>query len=119
MPFGRAKCWWVIEGKEYKMNWMNTSHIYVWGKSCKYQFVRVELCVHITSLLLLISIIISLLISLLMYDLQSKDWINTYYIVKLSKGMKATQSVKWNEMYKWKDDMKHPGYGPELIYAQG
>ncbi len=24
--------------------------------------------------------------------------------------MQATQSVKWNEMYKWKDDMKYPGY---------
>ncbi len=35
-----------------------------------------------------------------------------------SKGMQATQSVKWNEMYKWKDDMKHPGYEPELICAQ-
>ncbi len=25
--------------------------------------------------------------------------------------MQATQSVKWNEMYKWKDDMKYPGTG--------
>ncbi len=33
--------------------------------------------------------------------------------------MHTTQSVKWNEMYKWKDDMKHPGYEPELICAQG
>ncbi len=34
--------------------------------------------------------------------------------------MQATQSVKWNEMYKWKDDidMKHTGYEPELKYAQ-
>ncbi len=31
--------------------------------------------------------------------------------------MQATQSVKWNEMYKWKDDLKHPGYEPELICA--
>ncbi len=29
-----------------------------------------------------------------------------------SKGTQATQSVKWSEMYKWKDDMKHPGYEP-------
>ncbi len=27
--------------------------------------------------------------------------------------MHATQSVKWNVMYKWKDDIKHPGYEPE------
>ncbi len=33
--------------------------------------------------------------------------------------MQATQSVKWNEMYKGKDDMKQPGYEPELICAQG
>ncbi len=29
--------------------------------------------------------------------------------------MQTTKSVKWNEMYKWKDDMKHPGYETELI----
>ncbi len=28
--------------------------------------------------------------------------------------MQATQSVKWNEMYKWKDDMKYPGYETEM-----
>ncbi len=33
--------------------------------------------------------------------------------------MPATQSLKWNEMYKWKDDMKQPGYEPELICANG
>ncbi len=33
--------------------------------------------------------------------------------------MQATQSVKWNEMYKWKDDMKHLGYEPELICSKG
>ncbi len=33
--------------------------------------------------------------------------------------MQATQSVKWNEMYKWKDDMKHPGYETELGCAKG
>ncbi len=32
------------------------------------------------------------------------------YAKGLSKGTQATQSVKWNEIYKWKDDMKHPGY---------
>ncbi len=26
------------------------------------------------------------------------------------KAHKPPKSVKWNEMYKWKDDMKHPGY---------
>ncbi len=31
--------------------------------------------------------------------------------------MQVTQSVKWNEMSKRKDDMKHPGYEPELIFA--
>ncbi len=52
--------------------------------------------------------------SLLIYDLQSKDWINTYYMLK---GTQATQSVNWNEMYKWKDDMKYPGYEPEQLCA--
>ncbi len=33
--------------------------------------------------------------------------------------MQATQNVKWNEMYKWKDDVEYPGYKPELIYAHG
>ncbi len=33
--------------------------------------------------------------------------------------MQATQNVEWNEMYKWKDYIKHPGYEPELICAQG
>ncbi len=37
----------------------------------------------------------------------------------LSKGTQATQSVKWNEMYKWTDDMKYPGYEPEQLCAQG
>ncbi len=41
------------------------------------------------------------------------------YAKGLSKGMQATQSVKWNETYKWKDDMKHPGYEPEQLCAQG
>ncbi len=47
--------------------------------------------------------------------------VNKYilYAEGLSKGMQATQSVKWNEMYKWKDDTKYPGYEPELICAQG
>ncbi len=31
-----------------------------------------------------------------------------------SKGTQATQSVKWNEMCEWKDDMKHPEYELEL-----
>ncbi len=33
--------------------------------------------------------------------------------------MQGTQTVKWNEIYKWKDDMKYPGYEPDLICAQG
>ncbi len=33
--------------------------------------------------------------------------------------MQASQSVKWNEMYKLNDDKKYPGYEPELICAQG
>ncbi len=42
------------------------------------------------------------------------------YAEVISKGMQATQSVKLNEMYKWKDDMKYlyPGYEPELVCAQ-
>ncbi len=62
-----------------------------------------------------------LIFFLLIYDLQSEDWINTYYMLKgyLSKGTQATQSVKWNEMYKWTDDMKYPGYEPEQLCAQG
>ncbi len=35
------------------------------------------------------------------------------YAKGLFKDMHATQSVKWNEMYKWKDDMKYTGYKPE------
>ncbi len=30
---------------------------------------------------------------------------------------KATQSVKSNELYKWKDDMIYPGYEPEQLCA--
>ncbi len=33
--------------------------------------------------------------------------------------MYATHSVKWNEMYKWKVDMKYPGYKPKFVFAQG
>ncbi len=40
------------------------------------------------------------------------------YTKRLSKGTQATQSVKWNEMYKWKDDMKYSGYEPEQLCAQ-
>ncbi len=40
------------------------------------------------------------------------------YAEGLSKGTQAIQSIKWNEMYKWKDDMKYPRYEPELVYAQ-
>ncbi len=36
-----------------------------------------------------------------------------------TKGKQATQSVKLNEIYKWKDYMKHPGYEPEQFCAQG
>ncbi len=64
--------------------------------------------------------ILLIFLSLLIYDLQSEDWINTYHMVRaFYKGTHATQSVKWNEMYKWKDDMKYQGYKPELISAQG
>ncbi len=35
----------------------------------------------------------------------------------LSKGMQATQSVAWNDMYKWTDDLKYPGYEPEQLCA--
>ncbi len=41
------------------------------------------------------------------------------YAKGLSKGMQVTQSVKWNEMYKLKDDMKYPGYEHEQLCAQG
>ncbi len=33
--------------------------------------------------------------------------------------MQATQSVKWNEIYKWKDDMKYPGYERDQLCPQG
>ncbi len=59
------------------------------------------------------------LLSLLIYDLQSEDWINTYHMKGLSKGTQATQSVKLNQMYKRKDDMKYPEYEPEQLCAQG
>ncbi len=32
--------------------------------------------------------------------------------------MHAAERVRLNEMYKWKDHMKQPGYEPELICAQ-
>ncbi len=67
--------------------------------------------------------------------MQSEDWINTLHINMwfairilnkyilytegLSKGMQATQSIKWNEMYKWKDDIKYPGYESEQVCVQG
>ncbi len=38
---------------------------------------------------------------------------------KHAKGMQTTHIVKWNEMYKWKDDMKYPGYEHEQLCAQG
>ncbi len=41
------------------------------------------------------------------------------YAKGLSEGTQATHGVKRNEMYKWKDDMKCPGYEPELVCAQG
>ncbi len=41
------------------------------------------------------------------------------YAKGLSKGMQATQIVKWNGMYKWKDDMKYLGYEPEQLCAKG
>ncbi len=40
------------------------------------------------------------------------------YAERFSKGSQVTQSVKWNEMYKWKGGMKYPGYETELVYAQ-
>ncbi len=45
--------------------------------------------------------------------------LNKYILYMLSKGTQATQSVKWNEMYKWKDDMKYTGYEPEQLCTQG
>ncbi len=39
------------------------------------------------------------------------------YAEELFKDTQATQSVKSNEMYKWKDDMKYPEYEPDLVYA--
>ncbi len=47
------------------------------------------------------------------------DETNKYnlYAEGLSKGTQASHSVKWN-MYKWEDDMKHPGYETEVVCAQ-
>ncbi len=46
--------------------------------------------------------------------------LNNYklYTEGFSKGMQVTKSVKWNEMYKWKDDIKYPGHEPKLICAK-
>ncbi len=59
--------------------------------------------------------------TLLIYDLQSEDWIrlNKYilYLEAHTKGTQATQSVKWNDMYKWKDNMKCSGYESEQLCA--
>ncbi len=41
------------------------------------------------------------------------------YTKGLSKGTQSTLSVKRNEMYKWKDDIKYPGYKPEQLCDQG
>ncbi len=41
------------------------------------------------------------------------------YAEGLSKGTQVTQSDKWNEIYKWKDDMKYLGYEPEIVCTQG
>ncbi len=41
------------------------------------------------------------------------------YAKGFSEGTQATQSFKWKEMYKWKDDMKYLGYEPEQLCAQG
>ncbi len=59
-----------------------------------------------------------------------KNFINIWFAIRrfnkyilyaegLSKGTQATQSVKRNEMYKWKDEIKYLGHEPELICAQG
>ncbi len=41
------------------------------------------------------------------------------YDDRFSKGAQATHSVKWDELYKWKNDMKYPRYESELLCAQG
>ncbi len=41
------------------------------------------------------------------------------YADGFSKVTQVTQSVKLNEMYKWKDDIKYLVYEPELVCAQG
>ncbi len=41
------------------------------------------------------------------------------YAKGLSKCTQVTESVKWNEMYKWKNNMKYPGYETEQLHAQG
>ncbi len=48
-------------------------------------------------------------------------WLNKYILFDkgLFKGMQATQSVKWNKMYKWEDDMKYTGYEPKELCVQG
>ncbi len=64
------------------------------------------------------------------YYLKEKIFINIWFAIRrlnkyilyakgLSKCTQTTQSVKWNEMYKWKDDIKYPGYEPEQLCAQG
>ncbi len=56
---------------------------------------------------------------MLIYDLQSKDWRNTYYMLKGFLKACRPLSVKWDEIYKQKDDMKYPGYEPVQLCAQG
>ncbi len=42
--------------------------------------------------------------------------INTYYMLKgFLKELRPP--IKWNDMYKWKYDMKYPGYEPEQLCA--
>ncbi len=60
------------------------------------------------------------MISLLIYDLQSEDWININYMLKgFLKAHRPPKVSNDNEMYKWKDDMKYLGYEPEQLCDQG
>ncbi len=63
--------------------------------------------------------VICLSVLLLIYDFQSEDWINIYYMLKgfLKAHRPPKCHMKWN--VQMKGDIKFPGCDPEQMCAQG
>ncbi len=62
-----------------------------------------------------ILILMTIKISFLIYDLQSEDWINTYYMLKAHRPPKVSNEMKWtNEKMTWiNQDMNLSNYVPK------